>query len=142
MIWLGFLISLLGVLLLIALTILLYFGIDHFSKRRGFKNLNVVFIVGIFIITLILHFICIINVQDDVESLEFLDIFALGLKEIYGSLGGITFEGQSDAVKTTTWTILYFASIIWLAGTNALLIGIGISYEFRCKLVFFFNKLY
>ena len=142
MIFLGFFLSIIIVISLIALTIVLYFLVDRKLKKFGFKNLNIIFIVFVFIITLSIHFACIFNAQENTANVGLWEAFTLGLKEIYGSLGGITFEGQSDEVKATLLSSFYFGSIIWLAGTNALLIGIGVSYEFRCKLVFFINKLW
>ena len=140
---LGLILAVLAVVIVSFLTLLLYFAIDRGVKKHGAKDLNIAFIVIVFLATLVIHFFCIfekIGTEDDIVA----GIFN-GIKAIYRQLGSLTFEGFDEHDITDGLVFLYLASTLWMALTNALLISIGVSYEFRCKLRFLlkrFNFIY
>ena len=138
---LGIIAAVLGVLLASFVTIVLYFVFDRLFRGKGIKNFNITCMVIVLVITLAIHLVCIYKTTD-FASKEFPDALLEGLKEIYSTFGGITFEGQELKDASTLASLFYFGSILWLAVTNALLIGIGVSYEFRCKLLFVFYRLF
>ena len=135
----GIIIAVVAVLVVSFITIVLYFVLDRLLRGKGIKNLNIICMAFVVIATLTIHLVCIATVSD-FEKKDFSTALVEGIEEIYKTLGGITFEGQ-DFNGGSGATLLYFGSILWLAVTNALLIGIGVSYEFRCKLLFVFYRL-
>lgn len=139
MVVLGFIISVAAVLLVSFLTILGYFGLDKLFKKNGAKDLSVFFIILVFLITLGIHFACI---YPKIEADNLAGSIFNSIKAIYRQLGSLTFEGFDDKDIADNCVFLYLGSTLWLAVTNALLISANISYEFRCKLRFFFAKLW
>ena len=127
-VWLSFLIAFAGILLATFLTITLYFVImARFEKARA-KSLNLWFIIGIFIIVLIIHAVCISTKYKDASENDIGQLIVYGLQEIFREFGGLTFEGQEFNDGSLGASLWYFGSIAWLAISDLCLIVIGLSY--------------
>lgn len=129
---LGFTLAFLIVLLVVFLTLFSYFLLHKIKGLRRIR-LDVIFIIGIFIIVFIIHVTCIyISSSDERDNIWY--GFLKGITEFYSQIGGLTFGSQNYNESNIVLLITYFASSLWLAITDALLIVIGFRYTLYSKI--------
>lgn len=125
-------VPILAIGILVYFTLKLYFWRNQYSKSQYF---NLRFIFVIFIIVFIIHALCILSngineLGSAIKNEDVFKVVAIGFKEIYSQLGGLTFEGQSFNANNVFSEWIYFGSIAWLAITNAIIITSSLIYEF------------
>lgn len=126
---LGFFLVALIIFVLFLSSVLLFL---YFSKKLGKRFFPFVYSLILFIVALFIRLGCICAVavmSQEVNS--FSDAIVQGLKILYATGGGLTFEGQDNRLieLNNLATIFYFGSILWLAATYLAIISIGLNYE-------------
>ena len=140
----GFLIGLVIVGLLTSITLFFYFRAIKKHGRSKVIPRNIQAIIIIFLIVLVIHIGCVAAINFGNQTLSNPDKWAYaisnGLKEIFIQIGGLTFEGQEFDPRASIAAIIYFATIAWLAISDAILIVIGVSYPIYSFISLKFSK--
>lgn len=121
--------------LAIVLTIFVYLLIDNHKRFLSDFWYRVIFFIALFIIGFVLRVACALIVNPDFTT-DWLSALTKGFQTFYFTVAGIGFEGQDISVAdlavnnpSVLWcTVMYFASMLWLAGSYISIITAGVSY--------------
>ena len=133
---LGIIIGVLIVLLLVGLTVAIYFFMDNAISNKGKKGFTVIFIGVMYLITLTIRVTVMSIFATKYLEGGFADGILKGFEAFFTTGGGLTFEGQEvfeaeGASVPIVLNILYYGSIVWLAFTFFALISVNLNYEFN-----------
>lgn len=138
---LGALIVLVATLLVVGITMYIFFKIDLSNRRiSNDSTFPTIFMLVVFFLSFVLRLVAVASLA--APKLDAGIITAL--KEGFATLGGLTFEGQSIDydVSPHLWQFcLYYGSILWLALTFVLVVTLGVNYGLYSRLILIKNKL-